>query len=193
MIILDYELRDIPGFPGYKISNIGEVFSYWNQRSNGSFIGETCRRLKTNYDRDGYEMVGIKKEKKQKIVSVHYLVLLTFEGEKVDKMMCRHLDGNPKNNNRNNLKWGTQSENEQDKKLHGTCNYSHAKKDPKTVCRGEKHGMSKFTKNEILEILDLATHKVFTQDKIAKIYGTTQANISTIKYLKNWKHLKGER
>jgi hypothetical protein len=46
---------------------------------------------------------------------VHRGVLLAFEGPCPPGHVCRHLDDNPANNKRTNLKWGTKKENAEDR------------------------------------------------------------------------------
>ena len=46
---------------------------------------------------------------------VHRGVLLAFEGPCPPGHVCRHLDDNPANNRRTNLKWGTKKENAEDR------------------------------------------------------------------------------
>jgi hypothetical protein len=54
-------------------------------------------------------------------VRVHTLVLNAFVGPRQSGHCCRHSDGDRLNNALLNLAWGTYSENEADKKQHGTC------------------------------------------------------------------------
>ena len=56
----------------------------------------------------------------KRAMSVHRLVLLAFAGPCPKGMECRHLDGNPQNNNFSNLCWGTHQENMDDRVRHGT-------------------------------------------------------------------------
>jgi hypothetical protein len=55
-------------------------------------------------------------------VDVHRLVLETFRGQKSDGLLSRHLDGQPHNNEVDNLVYGTQQQNIADSKTHGTFN-----------------------------------------------------------------------
>ncbi len=55
-----------------------------------------------------------------KMILVHHLVLLAFVGlPSEEQTEARHLDGNPSNNHRRNLKWGTHAENGEDARRHG--------------------------------------------------------------------------
>lgn len=68
---------------------------------------------KLGKDQDGYLVRGTHK--------VHRLVLLAFVGPARSKShVCRHLDGNPANNTLSNLAWGTQQQNWDDRRRHGT-------------------------------------------------------------------------
>lgn len=51
---------------------------------------------------------------------LHRLVLIAFAGPPPAGCEVLHIDGNPGNNNRNNLRWGTRSENVRDRVRHGT-------------------------------------------------------------------------
>lgn len=51
---------------------------------------------------------------------VHRAVAMAFHGMPVSVAEVRHLDGNPANNVPENLAWGTRSENNYDKRRHGT-------------------------------------------------------------------------
>lgn len=51
--------------------------------------------------------------------SVHTLVLEAFVGPRPEGAVCRHLNGNPKDNRLANLAWGTPGENRRDTVKHG--------------------------------------------------------------------------
>ncbi len=74
----------------------------WNLREE--------RWVKTYRDKDGYEITGYGK--------VHRLVLLAFKGRPKNHRQVRHLDGDPNNNQLENLVWGTGKENWRDRKRH---------------------------------------------------------------------------
>lgn len=106
--------RFIPGYEEiYMISDNGQIKSM-------KFNKE--RMLKLYLDTHGYQQISLYKNKKRKRFLVHALVLKTFGGVRYPNMECRHMDGNSQNNMINNLRWGTPSENQQDRFKHGTMN-----------------------------------------------------------------------
>lgn len=113
--------------PDYLISSHGTVKSISNKM--------LCFRL-GGYKRK-YLRIGIK----NKDYYVHRMVLEHFYGPCPTGYQCAHLDGNPKNNNINNLKWVTPKENSFHKILHGTSG------------KGQFNSMAKITDEEWKEIL----------------------------------------
>lgn len=78
-------------------------------------------RILTNHvDIYGYSYVSISSHGRVKAEKVHQLLLSTFDRPPLPGEVARHLDGNPQNNSLENLAWGTQKDNEDDKKRHGT-------------------------------------------------------------------------
>ena len=103
-MFLERELwAKVVGFPSYEISNKGRLKSTYR------------KIMKPSKDRDGYLHTSLKK----KNVFIHRLVLEAFVSPCPKGMICRHLDGNPTNNNVSNLKWGTYKENHEDRVKHG--------------------------------------------------------------------------
>lgn len=96
----------------YQISNCGQVKSLSRSTTRGGI-------LKLNKHKSGHLYIKLCKDGKYESFQIHRLVLETFIGLCPVGMECRHLDGNPKNNRLNNLKWGTRSENVRDAIKHG--------------------------------------------------------------------------
>jgi hypothetical protein len=113
------EWRPIPLYPDYEVSSYGQVRSVPRK---GATKGKVLA-LFPNSESD-YLYVTISKNtsliRAQVKFPVHFLVLLTFVGPRLLSEECRHLDGNPKNNRVENLRWGTRSENNLDRVAHGT-------------------------------------------------------------------------
>jgi hypothetical protein len=104
----------IPGYEDlYRVSDMGDVWSMPRNTTRGGI-------LKQIPDKRGYQYVTLTKNSDQKRIQVHQLVLAAFEGPCPSGLETRHLDGNPANNNRSNLVYGTHSENTRDKHRHGT-------------------------------------------------------------------------
>lgn len=103
--------------PGYEITSSGSIFSI---ASNWRGYGK--RQLSWADDKSGYPVVRMKApDGTRKKFKVHQLVCTAFHGEKPSpNHEVRHLDGNPMNNNAENLAWGTRSENARDRVRHGT-------------------------------------------------------------------------
>lgn len=110
----------IPGYEGYEVSDLGRVRSWrarWAPRTSPLVLAPGVQR-------DGYLRVNLHTTRDgkpyQKPYSVHALVLLAFKGPRHEGLICRHIDGNQKNNALSNLAYGTHSENNLDAVAHGT-------------------------------------------------------------------------
>ena len=103
----------IPSLPGYDVSDHGRVRS-WVYR------GPVPRLRSTAIDRHGYPGFVVRRGVGSARLTVHVLVAEAFHGPRPAGMVVRHLDGNPCNNHASNLCYGTASENERDKLIHGT-------------------------------------------------------------------------
>lgn len=86
----------------YEVSDMGRV----RRISSG-------RILSPMTDNKGYLHVHLSGRMRR----IHRLVLAAFVGE--SDMLCRHLDGDPKNNKLSNLRYGTPKENSADRIAHG--------------------------------------------------------------------------
>lgn len=116
--------KSIPGYTDqYEVSNLGRVRSMdravWCQGpvKGGYWSIKKGRLLRPGRMPQGHLSVAFGRGNSQ---CVHKLVLLAFVGAAPRGHECRHLDGDPANNNISNLQWGTRSENIQDAVRHGT-------------------------------------------------------------------------
>ena len=128
--------KDIPGYPGYRVGSFGTVWSSWKRGK----CGYGWKQLKPSKHKQGYLYVDLYKEGVKSRFLVHTLVLTSFVGPCPLGMECRHLDRNVANNHDWNLKWGTPTENQQDRVLHGTSN------------RGEQHGRAFLSDADVLDM-----------------------------------------
>lgn len=107
---LSDNFRPIPGHPGYHVSASGEIYS--SKSSKIMSLGWCGKYLQIAFTNLG--------DKKVYRYLVHRLVADVFIGPCPDGMEVCHMDGNPHNNNVNNLKYATRKENAQHKFVHGT-------------------------------------------------------------------------
>jgi hypothetical protein len=99
--------------------------------------------------------------------AVHRLICETFYGPPpFEGAQVRHMDGDQHNNSPDNLDWGTQGENWQDRKAHGRA-------------MGSKHHAARLTDAQVAEI----RASTESQRKLAARFGVTQSTI--------WSILKG--
>jgi hypothetical protein len=90
------------GFDNYWVSNLGRIKSF----SFGKFKIKAQRHPK-----NGYLLVSIWKNNKEKKVLVHRAVAMAFLGVDSDKKTVNHKNGIKQDNSLENLEWMTQSEN----------------------------------------------------------------------------------
>lgn len=108
----NFEKPDISG--NWKSFIEGENF-YWISDAGQIFSCRFRRLLIGAVDKDGYLIFNLA----GKNAKAHRLVLTIFKRKPRPGEVCRHLDDNPLNNNLWNICWGTQSQNEKDKRKKG--------------------------------------------------------------------------
>src|SRR3546814_20591677 len=111
----------IPGWEGlYEASDLGRIKSLSRRcRSKDGFRTLKERILKQTIEPDGYVIVTLHRDGKQKAFRSHRLTLLTFEGPCPEGMESLHRDGIRSNNRLSNLRWGTRPENREDRQQPG--------------------------------------------------------------------------
>ncbi|WP_299988677.1 HNH endonuclease [uncultured Pontibacter sp.] len=165
--------KDIPGFEGqYKASNLGNVWSVKNDRPLCKAVG-TC----------GYEQLTLMKEGKQCGRFVHRLVAQTWlplpEHLNGKKAIVDHIDFDRTNNNIENLRWVSYSENHR----HTLDHNRHQAK------QGEDNHLAKLTEETVLEIRKRYATGGVTTRNLAAEFNVGQAAISKILLRKTWKHI----
>jgi hypothetical protein len=111
------DVRPIPGFDGYLVSSSGKILSCKTTRG----LRDEYKALRPSTDAKGYLGLTICGDDGKRLkVRVHRLVAEIFLPNPEDLPCVRHLNGNPQDNRSDNLAWGSYSDNEQDKKNHGT-------------------------------------------------------------------------
>ena len=169
--------EDIPDFPGYQVSNLGNVRSWWLMRQHK--LGNKPRLLKLQIQNksDNYAVayIGLWRDGKQPRRLVHRLVLEAFVGPCPKGCEACHNDGDSLNNGLENLRWDTMGMNKADAVRHGSY-------------RGIRNPKSKLTPVQVREIRSLATRGVSRYD-LAETFNMSHSEISRVITHQNWRHV----
>jgi HNH endonuclease len=115
---------------------------------------------------------------KRKTIKIDRLVLQAFVGECPADMNSCHNDGNKENNSLYNLRYDTKTNNELDKRRHGTAPI------------GENHGQHKLSEAQVRSIRKFCKmHGYGSQSIMARRFGVSQVTISHIINYNLWKHI----
>lgn len=181
----DSSVRYIPvvGFPAYMVGSDGSVWTCLRRVFLGRGKGSRCIPSETWTKMAGVDVgngrLRIRLYPNPRFIFVHRLILEAFVGPRPPGMVCRHFpDRNPANNAIDNIQWGTEAENQQDRVYHGTD------------CRGEKSQRAKLTEKDVHHVRLLS--KTMSLTDIAKKFGVSLHPIWAIVRGKTWKHLKPE-
>jgi len=178
------QLVAIPGFPGYLANRQGEVWSVHRKGrvpkgSRFKYL-DLCdaNKMKRWRDPGGYlhhTLVDGDPRTRCRI-PLHSLIARTFLGPRPPGLVVAHLDGNKNNNHVNNLKYLTQRENVNQKRVHGTM-----------LC-GDKSHMSRLTDAECREILFFLDEGV-SRREVAQAYGVSVSHVYALRSGRIRKHL----
>lgn len=121
------EWRPISGYElEYQVSPSGLVRSVERRcRTSRGHRKVPARVMRPWKDKDGYSRVMLCLDGVRRCHYVHRLVAIAHIGERPSEghVVC-HWNGDPADNRVENLRWGTYSENEADKKRHGIVPFS---------------------------------------------------------------------
>jgi hypothetical protein len=179
--------KEIAGFETYSVSSLGRV-----KRAVSGKRGQPPALLSLWVNNKGYPIASLFKDGKTHKRLVSRLVCTAFHGEPLPGQTdAAHNDGNPENNCAENVRWATRAENMADCARHGTLakgsKHGRTTKPHKTP-RGEKHGHSKLSTNDVLAIRN---SKVFNGSGrlLAQKYKVSPATICLIRSRKIWSHI----
>lgn len=163
----DLELRTISGFPNYFAGSDGHIYS----TKLGRLI---C--LKAGVVKNGRLHVSLSKQGKSYQHYVHHLIAEAFLGPKPKGLYVLHGPEGHLDNRPENLRYGTQKENMQDRKRDGT------------EILGQNHPNSKLSNLQVLEIRKLCHEGVLLR-KVAEQFNISLASVCMIRKRQTWKHL----
>lgn len=156
----------------------GKETNYLITESGRVINKKSDRELKPAIDKDGYKRVLLMIKGQRKMFYVHRLVALHFVPNPNNYPVVDHLDGNKQNNFPSNLEWVTVGENTQ-----RAYNMGLAK-----AVRGENHGESKYTNEQVTKVCELLVHDT-PYKIIQEITGVDEGVIYKIRHRKSWTHI----
>jgi hypothetical protein len=98
--------KSINGHENYEVSSFGNVNNV-----------NTGRILKACANKDGYYLVGLRKDGKRTTFKVHRLVAEAFIENPLNKKCVDHINNNKTDNNITNLRWASNKENGQNRSM----------------------------------------------------------------------------
>lgn len=164
-------LKPIPVSPNsdYMAGDDGRVYSRTRYKGFGRKEFVDWYPLAGHKNAKGYLSVSLSHENKKVTKHVHRLVCMAFHGmPPFPTAQVRHLDGVPTNCRPDNLRWGTQVENWQDRRAHGRG------------MEGEKHHAAKLTNAERNHLRWALKVGLCSQRHAARVLGMSQAAMSAI-------------
>lgn len=147
----------------YAVGDDGNIYDVSGQ-------GPKRRRIRLSHN--GYEEISLRYLGEQKAFRINRLVAEAFYGVPDQEEVCRHLDGERRNNKPENLDWGTSKQNSADASAAGSFS-------------GERASNAKLTNADIANIRASSE----PQAVLAKRYGVTQPTISKIKSGTRWREV----
>lgn len=174
--------KEIPGYEGYySVSDKGRVKSLKRVVPHKLKGKKTipCKILKATRQENGYQMVGLYKNNKDKSCRVHSLVMLAFVGERKADEEVMHLKNAKQGGTSclSNLRYGSSKMNSAFNNDDGTHNI------------GINHPMAKLSESSVIKIKQLLSAGELTHKEIGNIFIVSRQTVSTINQGRSWRHL----
>lgn len=147
--------REIEGAPGYEVSDLGRVRTYWKSWGNRQEVPTVMKLARVKWSMEAKVRFAGAGHKRMR---VHRLVLTAFRGPCPPGCEGCHNDGNVENNSLENLRWDTHRNNIADKAKHNTNLF------------GDKHPNTRL-KGEDREFVKELLRRGFSRQKVAGLYG----------------------
>jgi hypothetical protein len=172
-------IRDVPGFPGYRVGADGSVWSAWAHNGHQARkLSENWKRLKVKpQKKTGYLYVNLYRNRTLYRKAIHDLVLTVFKGSRPTGMHGCHNNGIGSDCQLSNLRWDTPLGNQHDRILHGTD------------CRGAKAKGAKLTEANVISIRKQISMGARKKD-VAFSFFVSPSTISAIARGATWAWLK---
>jgi hypothetical protein len=155
---------------------IGSNGTVWNSRSSPLYPPGWHPVKVFPSNRRGYPTFHLLRNGKWGNIHLHAAVALTFIGPRPKGMDCCHNDGNLKNSDLRNLRWGTRQSNMDDQIRHGTRR------------RGAMVSNAIMTDAKVLELRRLHRQGVSHSDLMQR-FNISQPAVSQIINHRRWTHL----
>lgn len=159
-------MKQIPGFPGYQVTDDGRVWSETTRRWRAASAGF-----------GGYPSLDLWLHGRPYRKLVHRLVLEAFVGPCPEGMEGCHSNGNPRDNRLSNLRWDTRTENHRDAVKHGTM--------PTIFKHGEAHPSARLTQ-DVVDLIRSYSADGVCNEELAIMSGVTSSQISHIIHNRTW-------
>jgi hypothetical protein len=160
--------KDIPGYEGlYQVSQRGNLRSLYPVKK-----GQPPLVMRQQaYGSGLYKHSRLYKDKKDRAMAVHRLVMLAFVGPRPEGFHTCHCDGDHHNNHLSNLRYDTPSGNVMDSVRQGRWK--------------AKVNARKLTEEQATEVLKSTAPTI----ELSRMYGLTPPGISRIRLGRTWPHL----
>lgn len=157
----------------YQVSDLGRVRNV-----------NTNKILETTLDRYGYVQICLSHKNKKYVKTLHRIVAETFlPNNDLNKNQVNHINGKKYDNSVYNLEWVTAQENV----IHAYKNNLHV-----NTAIGEKHGMNRYTEDQIVYACKLFEENTKTIPEISKLTKVSKATLHDILKKKYWTHISNK-
>lgn len=183
--MIDEVWKDIEGYPGYQVSNLGRV------KSLVKAYRRTDKILKGSPSTTGYTLVQLYSGEglsSRKSLLAHRLVMITFQpNPAMDELEVNHKDLDTTNNKISNLEWVTPKGNKE--------HYAASDKFMEAVKKlptGEKQHLAVMTDELVIEFRrrwEQVKGVYGERSKLAREFGIAESTARLITDGKTWKHL----
>lgn len=177
----------VVGYEGiYEVSNLGRIKALQitlPHYKSGTMIRK--EKFLKPWDKDGYRIVGLSKNRQMRTYSVHRVVAIAFMPNLNNLPEVNHIDADKSNNKVSNLEWCDRLYNSRHAAENGLMN----------PIKGENHWNTKLTELDVFKMRHLyesnppSYRKPYSCDKLGKLFGVSKTVVAKIIKRTSWTHI----